>query len=372
MNFLLVCGGTAGHINPAVAIAVELRRVVPEAKILFAGAGKDLEKKLIPHEGFHLVNIRMSGLKRGFSPREILYNMNTARNLATAGIKAGNLLKRYTPDAVIGTGGYICYPILKKAAQMGIPTIVHESNAIPGLTTKMLSASADRVLVSFQGLDELYRRPERVVFTGTPVRGGFKTPPDYTGPSRHSSKPLILSFWGSLGAERMNEIMTEFIKLNAESGFYDHIHAAGKNGGVGIMESRLRQLGLQGGLPPGIEIREYIDDMQEVMAAADIVICRAGGSTIAEVAVMGKPTVLIPSPYVTNNQQMENAKQVQKAGGAVLIQEKDCTGEVLFNEVSALLSDAEKLKSMSKALKAMAAPDAVEKIVELILLLAKK
>jgi len=365
MNFLFVCGGTAGHINPAISIATELRRIMPDVKILFVGADKEMEKRLVPRAGFHLVNIRMSGLRRDFSPESLVYNMNTVRNLTTAGVKSGELISRFGPDAVIGTGGYICYPILRKAAQMGIPTLVHESNAVPGLTTKLLSASVDRVLISFPGLEALYRRPERVVFTGTPVRGGFRT---YSGNGGHSvdrTKPLVVSFWGSLGAERMNERMTEFIKLNVEAGLFDHIHAAGKNGGVAVMQNRLKQLGVPDELPHGIEIREYIDDMQSVMAAADIVLCRAGGSTIAEVTAIGKPAVLIPSPYVTNNQQIENARQVEKAGGAVLMQEKDCTGLILFETVSSLLADRGRLKEMADAQKALGAPDAAERIVEL-------
>jgi len=367
MSFLFVCGGTAGHINPALAIASRLQSIRPDARILFVGAGKSLERKLIPGAGFHLVNIRMGGLRRDFSPDSFVYNMNTVRYLSTAGVKARELIGRFSPDAVIGTGGYICYPILRKASQMGIPTLVHESNAVPGLTTKLLSASADMVLTSFQGLERLYRRPERVIFTGTPIRGGFAAASAGCGTAVSNEKPLIVSFWGSLGAERMNETMTDLIRINAKTMLFDHIHAAGKNGGVTIMKHRLRQAGGPEELPPGIEIREYIDDMQSVMAKADIVICRAGGSTIAEVAVSGKPAILIPSPYVTNNQQVENAKQVQKAGGAVLIQEKDCTGEVLYDVISLLLADREKLGRMSAAQRAMGVPDAAERIARLIL-----
>jgi len=366
MNIIFVCGGTAGHINPALAIAAEFRRIIPKAKILFIGAGKDLEKRLIPQAGFHLVNIKMSGLRRGFTPRDILYNFKTMKNLAAAGFKAKKLLRRFAPDAVIGTGGYICYPVLKRASRMGIPTVVHESNAVPGLTTKLLSASVDRVLVSFPGLEGLYRHPGNVSFTGTPVRGGFKPGFDAGRKPFANGKPLVVSFWGSLGAEFMNEIIAEFIKLNIDAALFAHIHAAGKTGGVYTIKARLKQLGAPDELPPDVEIREYIDDMQAVMAAADIVICRAGGSTIAELTAMGKPAVLIPSPYVTNNQQVENARQVQKAGGAVTIQENDCDGRIIFDTVSAILQDAEKLGRMSEAQKALGAPDAAERITGII------
>jgi UDP-N-acetylglucosamine--N-acetylmuramyl-(pentapeptide) pyrophosphoryl-undecaprenol N-acetylglucosamine transferase len=417
MNFLLVCGGTAGHINPALAIAVELRRLMQDSKILFVGAGKELEKKLIPQAGFHLVNIRMSGLKRGISPDEIIYNLKTARNLASAGIKAGKLIRRFEPNAVIGTAGYICYPILKKASQMGIPTVIHGSDAVPGLTTKLLSATVDKVLVSFQGMEQFYRRPERVVFTGTPVRNGFRSPPEgmkregtittpdtievqsqnaplsplmrgYSGENlehdqklecktpakphfattdKRLPKPLVLSFWGSQGAEKMNNIIAEFIKLNIDNGSFNHIHAAGNMDRLQEMKNRLKRLGAPDALPPGIVIREYIDNMPSVMATADLVLCRSGASTLAELTVMGKPAVLVPSPYVTNNHQEENAKQLQKAGGAAVLLEKDCTGETLFNTVSSLLEDRDALSRMSGAQKKLAAPDAVDRIVEVVL-----
>jgi len=367
MNFLFVCGGTAGHINPALAVASEIRRVLPDSRILFVGAGKELEKRLIPRAGFHLVNIRMSGLKRGFSPEELVYNVNTVRNLSTAGIKAEKLIRRFSPDAVIGTGGYICYPVMRKAAQLGIPTIVHESNAVPGLTTKLLSAYVDKVLISFPGLEDLYRRPDRVVFTGTPVRGGFETVPGEADAQKEREKPLVVSFWGSLGAEHMNELMTGFMKLNAERRLFDHIHAAGRSGGAAVMKNRLKQLLSSEELPECLEIREYIDDMQSVMASADLVMCRAGGSTLAEITVLGKPALLFPSPYVTNNQQLENAKQIQKAGGAIMIRENDCTVESLFELVSSLLGSPDKLKEMSQAQRSIGAPNATGDIVALIL-----
>jgi len=367
MNFLLVCGGTAGHINPAIAIASEIRSRNPEAKILFVGAGKDLENKLIPKAGFHIVNIRMSGLRRSISPENLLHNFGTLKNLTTAGIKAEKLMKRFKPDAVIGTGGYICYPVLKKAAQMKIPTVVHGSDAVPGLTTKMLSATVDKVLVSFPGVENLYRRPDRVVFTGTPIRSGFDVPSDEAARmSENREKPLVVSFWGSLGAERMNETIAEFIRLNLEEGKFDHIHATGKNGFL-IMKDRLKRLDVPENLPNGIEVREYINDMPKVMASADLVVCRAGASTIAELTVMGKPAVLVPSPYVTNNHQEENAKQLQKAGGAVMLLERDCSGEKMFEVVSSILNDKDKLLRMSFAQRSLAAPDAAGKIVDIVL-----
>ena len=363
MNVMFVCGGTAGHINPALAVAAELRKKDLDIKILFVGAGRDLEKRLIPDAGYELTNIKMSGLSRGLTPAKILKNIKTVKNLFFAKREAGKLMCAFKPDAVVGTGGYICYPVIKRAAEMGIPTLIHESNAVPGLAVKLLSAHADKTLVSFPGLEEIYKKPQRVVFTGTPVRDGFKALSDGLGSA--SKKPLIVSFWGSLGAERLNEIMTQFIKLLSDKGDFRHIHATGRNGGAEKLKNSLLQIGVRDF--EDIEIREYIDDMPTVMAAADIVLCRAGASTLAELTVMGKPAVLVPSPYVTNGHQEQNAEQLRKAGGALVLTEKECSGSSLYAAAESILKDRNKLQSMSKAQKAIGAPGAAERIAELIL-----
>ena len=365
MKFLFVCGGTAGHINPALAVAEELHRVMPDAQIEFVGSGRELENRLVPKAGYKLTNIKMSGLQRKISPGMILHNVKTVKNLALASQKAGKILREFNPDAVIGTGGYICYPVLKKAAKMKIPTVIHESNAVPGLTTKLLSACADKVLVSFAGFEEQYKQPERVIVTGTPVRRGFDNRD--AGALKPDLRPLVVSFWGSLGAAHMNEKMAEFIKLNVDSGLCSHIHAAGGQSSVEKLNKLLENLGVSEPLPRGIEIREYIDDMPLVMAAADIVLCRAGASTVAELTALGKPAVIVPSPYVTNNHQEENAKQLENAGGAVMLLEKDCTGAILYDTVLSILRDKDRFQSMSEAQKAMGDPGASLKIAELII-----
>ena len=367
MRFLFACGGTAGHINPALSVAAVLQRMAPDVKILFAGAGRELENRLVPRAGYELVNIKMSGLKRSLSPDGIVHNVKTFRNLSAANAHAAAIIREFNPDAVVGTGGYICYPVLKTAAKAGIPTFVHESNAEPGLTTKLLSKNVDRVLVAFPGLEGKYRKPERVIFTGTPVRNDFVVRSGTPERKTNGKDPQVVSFWGSLGAGRMNEIMVDFINLNIRQRQFLHIHAAGNKESLELMRKRLKTLGAPDTLPQGIEVREYIDDMPDVMAEADIVLCRAGGSTIGELTAIGKPAILVPSPYVTNNQQLKNASQVQKAGGAVMIPEKDCTGDILFDTVSSILSDRGRLASMSAAQKALGIPDSAAKIAEIII-----
>jgi len=371
MKFLFACTGTAGHINPALAIAEQLKKTVENSSFLFVGAGRDMEKRLIENAGYELVNIQMSGLRRSFKPKDIVYNLKAVSYLFKAGIEAKKIIKDFKPDAVIGTGGYICYPVIKEASKLGIPTIVHESNAVPGLTTKMLAKTASRVLVSFPGLENSYKRPENVVFTGTPIRGGFGQNVDKTRDKNQFGKPIVLSFWGSLGAEGMNEMMIAFMKANVEKSAFHHIHGAGKSGGDLEIQQGLMELGIGTEELSNLDIREYIDDMEAVMGLADLVLCRAGGSTIAELTALGKPAVLVPSPYVSNNEQHFNAEQLAKAGGALILDEKNCTGDMLFDIVVDILNDSDKLSSMAEGQMSIAAPMAAETITDLILSLCK-
>ena len=286
--------------------------------------------------------------------------------------QAAEILKNFKPDLVVGTGGYASYPIVKAAAKAGIPTAVHESNAIPGLTTKALSKVVDCVMVGVADSKKHYDCPEKVVLTGTPVRGAFF---QYTRQQAREKlgicdeRPLLLSYWGSLGAKAMNAQMVEFITRECHDGApFHHIHGAGRdykymidaiaNHGVKLKDT-------------GIELREYIYDMPLVMAAADVVLCRAGASTISELAAIGKPAVLVPSPNVTANHQEENARILEKQGGAVVILERDCQGGVLYKETDDLLRERWRRDQMSRALIANSVPDASEQIYKVLLKLIK-
>jgi UDP-N-acetylglucosamine--N-acetylmuramyl-(pentapeptide) pyrophosphoryl-undecaprenol N-acetylglucosamine transferase len=370
MKYLFACGGSAGHINPAIALADEMRRAVPDSKILFIGSGKRLENRLIPEAGYAIENIRISGFERGFTPGKLYRNFKSLRNLATAARQSADIIGRFKPDAVIGTGGYVCYPVLKRAARLGIPTLIHESNAVPGLTTKMLSGVVDKILVAFPDAAALYKHPDKVVFTGTPVRAGFS--PQSKNDARLllgiDGRPLVVSFWGSLGAEHMNEIIVDFMALNIESKLFNHIHATG--GIESVTEALIHRLQekLPGTTIPGsVDIRTYIYNMPSVMAAADLILCRAGASTIAELTYMGKPAVMVPSPYVPNNHQEKNAMALSTTGGAVVIREKDCTGELLYQTVERIISNKDDLSVMSGAMSKAGSPESAKKIAELII-----
>ena len=369
MRFLFVCGGTAGHINPALAIAGELRSRMPEAEFLFIGSGRELENRLIPQAGFEMTNISAGGFSREKTIAALKRNIGSARKLLSGTFQARKIMRRFRPDVAIGTGGYVCYPVLKEASRMGIPTVVHESNAVPGLTTKLLSSSVDRVLTAFPNMEKLYRRPERVIMTGTPVRSGFsaKSKAELRHELGMSEGPVVVSFWGSLGAARMNDIMAGFIARNAEENAFYHVHATGGGSeGVDRMMQKLRERGIIE-LPAGLDLRPYIDNMPEVMSACDLVLCRAGASTLGELASIGKPAVLVPSPNVTDNHQEKNAAALAAAGGAVMIKESECTADGLYETVTELLADRKRLGEMSEKLLSMGSADASARIADMIL-----
>ena len=370
MKILFTCGGTAGHINPALALADAFKRYKPDADILFIGSGRRMEKKLIPEAGYTLENIRVNGLERSLAPASILRNLKTVGGLAKAKAQASEIIKSFKPDVAVGTGGYVCYPVLKVAARRHIPTYIHESNAVPGLSTKMLSGIVDRVLVAFPDVKELYNDPKRVLYTGTPVRGEFLRWGKDAARLKLGvdGRPLVVSFWGSLGAEHMNSVIADFIRFNLDSRLFNHIHATGGSGET-TAQLKKKVSGHASGytLPRWIDIRTYIDDMPAVMAASDLVLCRAGASTVAELTFMGRPAVFVPSPYVTNNHQEKNALLLKKAGGALVLREQDCTSESLYKTVEQLLTDKAQLVSMSDGMRKAGVRDASDKIVKLIL-----
>lgn len=377
MNFLFACGGTAGHINPAVGVAGRLRELMPDCGILFIGAEGKMETELVPREGYDIRTIPMSNLSRSLSGEGIAHNVHAMGELLRSLPACRRIIEEFKPDAVVGTGGYVCYPVLSQAAKMGIPTLVHESNAQPGLTTKMLESRVDHIMVGFEEARSNYRHPEKVIVTGTPVRLGFLRS-DRTAARRElglsESEPLVVSVWGSLGATEMNKSVAAMIALamgEKERPFH-LIHSAGKRG-IGPMNDYLAgELGLSGWNEAGFEVRDYLYDMPRLMAAADLILCRSGASTLAELTAIGAAGVLVPSPNVVNNHQEANARVLERGGAAVVLLEKDASPRTLLDTVTGLLADPGRLAEMKKYSLALSVENATDNITELVLTAARR
>lgn len=346
----------------------------PACEILFVGAHRGIEKRLIEPAGWPFRAVEISSFHRSLAPKEIRHNLISLRNFIRSPGEAKALLKEFPADLVIGTGGYASYPVIRAASQLGIPTAIHESNAIPGLTTKLLEKHAGLIMVGFEKCRENYKDPEKVLVTGTPVRGDFfrltrKEAKQKLG--MDDGRPLVVSFWGSLGAGEMNRQMAAFLALEAKNGVpFHHVHGAGTIG-YKHMAGYLEAAGIDLAKCPGLEVREYIQDMDVMMRAADLVISRAGASTISELTALGVPAIIVPSPNVTHNHQEYNARVLADAGGAVMILEKDSSGAVLYKAARSILDDPEKRKRMSNAMSEMGTIDSAEKIYAAVMALRK-
>ncbi|MDY3281060.1 undecaprenyldiphospho-muramoylpentapeptide beta-N-acetylglucosaminyltransferase [Dysosmobacter sp.] len=362
---IFTCGGTAGHVNPAVALAQLLRQRDPEVGILFVGAERGLEKELVPKAGYDFRTVHISSFHRSMKPREIRHNVISVCNLVRAPGEARAILRDFRPDAVIGTGGYASYPMVKAAAKAGIPTAVHESNAVPGLTTRMLEPYAGRIMVGFESCRKYYKHPEKVMVTGTPVRTDFFSLTKEEAKQKlgvDDGRPLIVSFWGSLGAAGMNAQMADFLALESRSGEpFHHIHGAGTAGYPKLLAA-LEEKGVRLADHPALQVKEYLYDMGTVMRAADLVVCRAGASTISEITALGVPALIVPSPYVTNNHQEKNARALEEAGGACVLLEQDSSGQELYRLSCSILRDGERRSAMAAAMASLGITDATERI----------
>ena len=368
MNVIFTCGGTAGHVNPALALAGYMQQKDPGTRVLFVGTPRGMERKLVERAGYPFQWVEISGFTRSFSGEAIRHNVRAARQVLTAPAQARKIIRAFQPDLVVGTGGYASYPVVRCAAKMGIPTAVHESNIVPGLTTKMLEKHARRIMVGFEDCRQHYRHPEKIVVTGTPVRQEFFALTRSQARAKlllTDHRPLLVSFWGSLGASTMNEKMLDFFAAAAAAGQpFHHIHAVGASGWPHISRA-LEEKGLMG--TPGLDVREYIHDMDTVMAAADLVLCRAGASTVSELTALGVPAILVPSPYVTNNHQEKNARLLERRGGAVVVTEPESDGKELYRLASELLADTNRLQQMSVVMAALGVRDATERLYDTVM-----
>ena len=373
MNFLFACGGTGGHINPAVAAAQRIRALMPDAGCLFVGAAGNMEMELVPREGFPIRGITVGNLHRSLKPKEILHNLRSAGQLLRGMKEAGRIIEEFRPDAVLGTGGYVCFPVLRAASARGIPTLLHEANAMPGLTTRMLEKHVDRMMVAFEESRGGYRHPEKVLTVGMPVRSGFREADRAEARQKLGldERPFLLSFGGSLGARRLNAAIAALAAENEKTGAFRLLHACGGGeAGLETMKGLLAQAGAPE--PKYTELRPYIYDMPAVMAASDLILCRAGASTLGELCAVGRPAVLVPYPYATGNHQEKNARLLEEAGGARLLRDEELTPETLGSLVKELLASPDALRAMGQAQHSLDRPDALDVIVDEMLRLSRK
>lgn len=374
MKIVFTCGGTAGHVNPALALAGLIKERKPGSEILFVGAHRGIEKQLIESAGWPFRAVEVSNFHRSLAPKEIRHNIVSLRNFLRSPGEARSLLEEFPANLVVGTGGYASYPMIRAASSLGIPTAIHESNAIPGLTTRLLENHTDLIMVGFEECRKNYKHPGKVLVTGTPVRGDFFLLTKKQAKRKlgmDDGRPLIVSFFGSLGAAEMNREMARFLALEARGGLpFHHVHSAGAIG-CQRMDEYLREEKVDLSRTPELEVREYIQNMAELMRAADLVVCRAGASTISELTALGVPAIIVPSPNVTHNHQEHNARVLADAGGAVMILEKDSSGQKLYDASRDILHDEARRKAMSAAMSSLGTIDASEKILDAVMALVR-
>ena len=362
MNMLFVAGGTAGHINPAVAVADYFKSQCKDANITFVGTPNGMESKLIPKAGYEFVSIKLRGFQRKPSLKNLVRNISAIYLLAISPVKARKILKRFRPDIVIGTGGYVSGPVLMQAEKLGIKTAIHEQNAYPGITNKTLAKHADLV---FLAVEEAKQKlpPCKTIVVGNPVRHSVltKTKAEARKELNMDDNFCILSFGGSLGAVKVNEIAADVMQWHNRFGEINHIHAMGKLG-IECFPKMLKERGVVPSKNARLDIRNYIHNMDTCLAAADLVICRSGALTLAELEATGKPSILIPSPNVAENHQYYNAMVLQKNKAAIVIEEKSYNKDYLIDIIRSFYENRQKLKIYSKNASKLAILDTAKRI----------
>jgi len=372
MRVILAAGGSAGHVNPALAIADKITEVFPESQILFVGTHIGLESKLVPREGYAFSPVKAAGFQRKFTPRNIGRNAKAAYYFITAGLAAKKIIKEFNPDIVVGTGGYVSAPVLTAAADLGVKTVTHESNSLPGMSTKILARTADKVFVSCRDTLKYFSdsaNSGKYVVTGNPLRKGFRNDCKQDRSSALAALGLngsmtVLSFGGSLGANKITEAVIQLLKWERQQdsgGGINHIHAYGGNG-----KSIFEKLLLANAIVPDREkniFTEYIHNMYTCITAADLVICRAGSMTQTELKAFGRASIQIPWSGAAENHQYYNALSMKQAGAAVLIPDNEINGAKLIEVVCALYNDRLRIRLMEENAAKMSSPNAAGVIV---------
>jgi len=352
MRIVIAAGGTGGHIFPGIAIACEVKRRDPAAEILFVGTARGLESKIVPREGFDLELIKVSALK-GVS---MLQRAKSLLELPASFVAARRILKRFRPDVVIGVGGYSSGPTLLMAALMRVPTMVVEPNAMPGFTNRVLARFTDSAALTFEESLKYFRGRGRI--TGNPVRGDF----GQLNRKERSDKVHILIFGGSQGARAINNAMVGGLPLlSADKARMNITHQTGESD-----FDRIQRGYIEAGFDTA-DVRAFIHDMAARFQQADVLICRSGATTVAEVAAAGKAAIFVPFPFATDDHQRKNAEAFANAGAGRMILQKDLTPERLAQELSWFIEHPAEITRMEDASRKLGRPDAAARCVELAL-----
>lgn len=372
MKVLLAAGGTAGHINPALAVAGYLRKNYPDTEFLFVGTKEKMESRLVPQAGFDFASIDITGFKRSFSLPAIKHNVKTVYKTLKSSAQAKKIIKDFAPDVAVGFGGYVSGPVIREAVKLGIPTAIHEQNAYPGVANKALAKQVDAVMLTVEDAKKHLEVKNRLEITGLPIRLEILNADRVAARAKlgFDDRPLILSTGGSLGADAINDAVVGLITAYHKQGKYNHMHAVGQFGKY--VYDKLEKNGVDLKTEKNIVVKDYIDNMDECLAAADIVIGRAGASSLSEIQAVGKAAVLIPSPFVAENHQYHNAMALVNRDAAVIIEQKDLTAEKLTQTVDNLVADKDKLRTIGENAKKMAILNANEKICNILIDIAKK
>lgn len=347
MRLLFAGGGTAGHINPAIAIANSFVKDDADAEIQFVGTEEGLETGLVPRAGYKLNLIKIHGFDRSIT----LHNLKNVCEIPQAIAASKKIIKEFKPDAVIGTGGYVSGPVLYAATKLKIPTLVHESNAFPGVTTRILAKYVDTVAIGVEDAKRYLSDAKNLILTGTPIRPSLLKIGSFEARRRMKldERPFLLFFGGSLGARDFNLAVADWISAYGTDGRFQIMMGTGKNNQYDEVLRRFKENGVNPDEFENITVCEYIYEMDAAMAAANLVVSRAGASTLCELTALGKPAILVPSPYVTGNHQEHNARAIERGGGAKMILEENFTADALQKVIKNITRDKETIMLMGQA-----------------------
>lgn len=365
MRVLFAGGGTAGHINPAISIADYAARQEQEFAALFVGTKNGMETKLVPKAGYSLKFIDIAGFDR----KHLLKNVSVVRKLIKSRNDCKKIIKSFKPDCIVCTGGYVSGPVAMAAKKMGVPSLIHEQNVYPGLTVRGAEKYVNYLALSFEETINHMKHKEKCVVTGNPIRQEILNA-DYEKSRKRLDikKPFVLIFGGSLGADKINNTVIDILPRIVKEGRITLLFGTGDRNYDAVMK-KISEKNIT--LTEDVKVVPYIDNMADCMAAADLVVSRAGAITVSEIAALGKPSVLIPSPNVVRNHQEQNAREFERLGAAAVITENELNADALYEKIMTSVLDKKTLSAMSGNLTKLAKTDALEKIYELMLKMSK-